>query len=510
MLDGTIRDARGPEAFQGLGGRRRAGSAWRTVLAALVLAAISPARADDPQPTDRADGYVGCWYAVGETQDEYRYKYSGGMATYPQQHAPIAVYDRPSNRTFFVYGGASGDRKSILHMISYYDHATGAVPRPAVLLDKRTNDAHDNPTLQIDEQGHLWVFSNAHGASRPSYVHRSVRPRSIEAFEKVLETNFSYGNPWVVPGQGFLLLHTRYAGGRGLQIMTSPDGRSWSQPSLFAHIALGDYQISWRHGSTVATAFDYHPRPLGLDARTNLYYLQTSTLGSTWTDAAGNEVALPLTRPDNPARIHDFESEGKLVYMKDLNFDAQGRPVILFLTSKGHQPGPAQGPHAWQTARWTGREWVLRPFTTSDHNYDHGSLYIEEDGAWRVIAPTEPGPQPFGTGGDMVMWLSRDQGTSWDRVRRLTSARERSHTYARRPVDAQPDFYAIWADGDARRKSESRLYFTDREGTHVWMLPERIDGDSARPKAVDPEPAPPRSGASRNGPLIDAPEGRSD
>lgn len=33
-----------------------------------------------------------------------------------------------------------------------------------MLVDKGTDDAHDNPTLQIDEEGYLWAFSNAHGS----------------------------------------------------------------------------------------------------------------------------------------------------------------------------------------------------------------------------------------------------------------------------------------------------------------------------------------------------------
>ena len=59
---------------------------------------------------------------------------------------------------------------------------------------------------------------------------------------------------------------------------------------------------------------------------------------------------------------------------------------------------------------------MRRPFTTSDNNYDHGSLYIEPDGTWRVIAPTEPGPQPYNPGGEMVMWTSRDRGQTWKKV----------------------------------------------------------------------------------------------
>jgi hypothetical protein len=370
-------------------------------------------------------------------------------------------------------------------MVSYFDHASRTVPRPAILLDKKTGDAHDNPTLQIDAKGYLWVFSNAHGTARPSYIHRSVEPYSIDAFELVRETNFSYANAWFVPDRGFLFLHTLYASGRGLNMATSFDGRDWTRPSLLAKIDMGDYQISWRHGATVGTAFDYHPKPLGLDARTNLYYLATRDGGATWRNARDEAVTLPLTTPNNPALVHDFAADKKLVYLKDLNYDAEGRPVILFLTSDGHLPGPGNGPRRWYTARWTAKAWQILPFTESDHNYDHGSLFIEPDGTWRVIAPTDPGPQPFGTGGEMVLWTSLDAGESWQRVKALTSNSPRNHTYARRPQNAHPDFYVLWADGDARARSESRLYFTDRLGQHVWRLPAHLTEDVGRPEAID-------------------------
>jgi len=122
--------------------------------------------------------------------------------------------------------------------------------------------------------------------------------------------------------------------------------------------------------------------------------------------------------------------------------------------------------------------------TTSDHNYDHGSLYIEPDGTWRIIAPTDPGPQDYDTGGEMVLWVSRDEGMTWKRVRSVTSGSRYNHTYARRPVDAHPDFYAFWADGDAREPSDCSLYFTDKEGKAVWRLPTSMTGEWARPEPV--------------------------
>jgi hypothetical protein len=454
------------------------------VAAALVTGA---ARGEDPEPLPKAEGYRGIWYSNQPSDNEYKYKYSGGFATYPQQHIPIAIYSEGADTTFFVFGGRAAGENRLLIMVGAYDHATGTVPRPTILLDKRTADAHDNPVLSIDDRGHLWVFSNAHGTGRPAFIHRGVRPHDIDAFELIDETNFSYGQPWHLRDDGFLFLHTRYRGGRRvLHWMASDDGRAWSDPQALAFMEMGHYQISARRegGKAVGTAFNMHPEPVGLNARTNLYYVQTSDAGRTWTTVDGSPVETPMTDPDHPSLVHDYRTEGLLVYLKDLRFDAEGRPVILYLTSEGFESGPDNGPRTWRTAHWTGSDWRIRPVTTSDHNYDFGSLYVEPDGTWRLIAPTDPGPQPFGTGGEVVMWASADEGATWNRIKALTSDSEFNHTYVRRPVDAHPDFYALWADGHARQPSRSRLYFTDRGGSEVWRLPERIEGGRGRPEVV--------------------------
>ena len=109
---------------------------------------------------------------------------------------------------------------------------------------------------------------------------------------------------------------------------------------------------------------------------------------------------------------------------------------------------------------------------------------MEAEGTWRLIAPTEPGPQPYNPGGEMVMWTSTDQGRSWKRLKQLTHNSTFNHTYARRPLNANPEFYALWADGNPRQPSESHLYFTNQRGEHVWRLPTHISGDSAAPEIV--------------------------
>ncbi len=450
-----------------------------------AASASAAASAADRLPT--ADGFRGIWYPMGPSAESggvKRFKYSGGMATYPHQMLPFAVYRKEVEKTFFCYGGTEPGKEELLHMVSCYDHKTGKLARPVVLLNKKTEDAHDNPTMTMDDRGYIWIFSNSHGQSRPSYIHRSSAPYAFDSFEPVLTTNFSYGQPWFMKGQGFLFLHTRYGkdGVRNLYCMTSPDGYKWDEPLQLTG-KWGHYQISQPNGQTIGTIYDYHPK--GVDHRTNLYYMESADFGKTWRTVDGKALTLPLSDSHDASLVHDYEADGLMVYIKDLQYDAAGRPVILYITSKGATAVPENGPRVWRTARWTGSEWEIRRVTTSDHNYDHGSLYIEEDGTWRIIAPTDPGPQDYDTGGEMVLWVSKDEGATWKRIRSVTSGSRFNHTYARRPVDANPEFYAIWADGDARQPSESSLYFTDREGSHVWRMPGKMKGDWAWPEPVE-------------------------
>ena len=130
--------------------------------------------------------------------------------------------------------------------------------------------------------------------------------------------------------------------------------------------------------------------------------------------------------------------------------------------------------------RWNGQQWLRTKVTTSDNNYDSGELWLLANDDWRIIGPTKTGPQPYNPGGEMVMWRSRDKGANWTRTKQLTRTSRLNHTYARRVLDAHPDFVAIWADGHGRQPSESRLYFSDIEGA-VFQLPEKMSQDHVSP-----------------------------
>ena len=439
---------------------------------------------------EKADGYRGIWFTLGQFYPAGD-KYSGGLGTYTAKHCPTAIYVPEVEKTFFVYGGTRLLQKKNIccAWCPILIIPRNQVPRPTIVHDKQgVDDPHDNASIARDDSGYIWVFVSGRARHRPGFKYKSLHPNSIDAFQQISEEEMAYPQPWYVPGEGFIHLFTKYTGLRELYFETSKEGTTWTSDQKIAGIREegaergGHYQVSNRQGDTIATFINRHPNGI-VDQRTDLYYLQTVDMGKTWTNIQGEVLSIPLTEVENVARVEDYASKGKNVYLKDLQFDATGHPVCLYITSKGHEPGPENGPREWRLSRWNGEAWDTQVIFQSDHNYDMGSLY-REGNTWKVIAPTEPGPQEHQTGGEVVMWISRDDGHTWETHSQLTQNSPANHSYCRRPVHAHPDFYSFWADGNPLEFSASYLYFTHAEGKHVWKLPEKMENEFEKPVRI--------------------------
>jgi hypothetical protein len=431
------------------------------------------------------NGYKGIWFTLGQFT-EMGDKYSGGLGTYTAKHVPLAIYAGEVEKTFFVYGGTTGEHdRYLLCMVGSFDHQTGMVSKPTVVYDKQgVDDPHDNPSLAIDGEGYLWVFVSGRGQHRPGFKYKSRDPYSTEAFDQITEEEMTYPQPKYISGQGFLNLFTKYTGVRELYYETSSDGENWSEDKKLSGIKRegdersGHYQMSSEHQGKVGTFMNWHPNG-NVDQRTNLYYVQTLDFGKTWTTIKEKVLDLPLTALDGPARVLDYFSHKQNVYLKDMDFDEDGHPVGLYILSGGHEAGPANGPREWHVVRWDGFEWQDHLVTTSDHNYDMGSLFIE-NGIWRVVGPTETEPQEHGGGGEVVIWESTDKGSSWQQVKQVTKNSVRNHNYIRRVVNGREPFRYFWADGNPDEFSPSLLYFGDFQG-NVWQLPYDMYNDKQKP-----------------------------
>ena len=450
---------------------------------------IQPLSAQNASYTgQKMDGYKGIWFTLGQFS-EYGDKYSGGLGTYTAKHIPLAIYSPEVKRTFFVYGGTTGpDEKYLLCMIGSYDHKTKKVSKPVVVHDKEgVDDPHDNPSLSIDDEGYIWVFVSGRGRRRMGFKYRSKEPYSIESFDLITEEEMTYPQPKFIPGKGFLNLFTKYTGIRELYTETSADGVTWTDDRLLVAMKRegdqnsGHYQISGQYGEKVVFFCNWHPNG-NVDQRTNIYYFQTTDFGNTWTTVKGEEVSVPVTDVDATVLVKEFYSQGVNVYIKDVNFDSQGNPIALYVSGPGHQPGPANGPRTWSVIHWNGSDWENHPITTSDQNYDSGSLWVDGDN-WMVVGPTENSPQEWGAGGELQQWKSSDNGKTWKMSKQITSNSTRNHNYARRVSKGQDPFLYFWADGNPDDFSISKLYFGDSKG-RVWGLPYDMENEEEKPKRI--------------------------
>jgi len=425
---------------------------------------------------------MGLWSRSGPLY-EYGYKLAGGLATFSAQHRPPAIYSPEADKTFFLYCGTTSPEESHLQiMISYFNHKSHKVPKPVIVYDKMgVTDPQDNASLSIDSEGYLWVFVSGRSRTRPGLIFKSKLPYSIDEFEQVYKGEIVFPQPWWVKDSCFVMMFTKVTKGRELYCSTSLDGISWSESIKIAGMG-GHFQTSALNGNIIYTVFSYFPGG-NLDRRTNLYLLKSDDFGKTWKTIDDKAVEIPLTSPKNEAMVIDFESEKKLVYINDFNFDREGNPVILAITSHGSRPGPGGDPREWIIIHRKDGNWHFHKVCESDNNYDMGPLYITGD-EWRIIGPTGDGPQKYGAGGELALWTSKNEGETWEKVTDITHGSRWNNSYPRRIWNADRDFYSFWADGDVGKLSVSNLYFTNEKCDKVWILPYTMKKDLQKPVRI--------------------------
>ena len=441
------------------------------------------------QENKRMAGYRPIWF---ELNQKYQYgdKYSGALGTYTAKHHPLAIYSEVVDKTFFVYGGTkSPESKYLLCMIGEYDHSSGLISKPLVVCDKMgVDDPHDNPSILIDDQGYIWVFVSGRGRVRMGFKYKSKKPFKIDGFEKITTQEMTYPQPKKMDSS-FFNFFTKYTGVRQLYIEKSKNGIQWSDDELLAAIPeqknekSGHYQISAQYQEKkIGTFFNRHPNGI-VDLRTDLYYIESSDLGETWNTADQQPISIPVTEKNSPSRVEDYASLKKNIYLKDMVFDSNGRPICLYIRSNGHKPGPVSQPYEWCITKWNGSKWTTHSITTSDHNYDMGSLLFFNEDLY-LVAPTAIGPQKWGVGGELQVWKSDDLGDHWIKERDLTHKSIMNHSYVRKSENFKAPFIFFWANGDAHQFSKSELFFGNLNG-EIWKLPYSMEKEYELPQKIE-------------------------
>ncbi len=407
----------------------------------------------------------GVWYCCGHkvnTLPGHDYVYSGPMATYCAWHRPMAIYAPAVSKTFFVYGNADN-----APTISFYDHVAGRFAYPVVLGSNPDGDAHRNPTLLIEQGGHLVVFYGAH--CHPTQVLRSVRPYDISSCEQVSDLPdklTSYPQPWeLLPGEIFVSYREKreWSDSEWRGAVSRDGGRSW-EPARDL-VTLAECSV---YGITIAETGAFPRRVHFVWSRLNggtpeeretkhawalrhhIYYAYSEDGGTTWRRSDGAAYELPITL-ETQEEIYNCGTHG--VWLKDIQLDAQGRPYVLFIDSEVET---FEG--LWKVGWLEDGAWHFSTVAASDHMYDDGGIVILSADDIRVYAPSTP-VQPSEDGGEIEEWQSTDGGRTWTNTRHITSGSQYSHNNVKVALNHQlgpGDVRVFWSYGDSNFPPETR------------------------------------------------------
>jgi hypothetical protein len=274
-------------------------------------------------------------------------------------------------------------------------------------------------------------------------------------------------------------MQTKVKRGRELYWRTG-DGNSWEPEQKLAGMG-GHFQVTNVFGKTLYSVFNYNPEG-NIDKRTNLYLVKTSDMGKTWLNVAGEVVKTPLEDVQNNALIYDSGKEKKLVYINDLNFDNEGNPVILAIISNDSgQEGILT--HELSIFLWKDNTLSINKICSVPHNQCIGAVYPGKE-IWKVLSPCVESSDKSDSVHEIVLWTSRDKGSSWQRATDVTSNSIFNNSYVRRPLNASDEFYSFWSDGDHKKRSECRIYFTNEKCNKVWAFPYKMSKEMQRPERI--------------------------
>jgi hypothetical protein len=352
---------------------------------------------------------------------------------------PVSTLQHPCAETwkgvtYIAYQGPHEDP-----YVCAYDHAAkkwsgpvragentmGKTPDP---VDKNGPDNHGRPAMIVDGEGRIHLVFGGHGGDhklgrntlgtpgKGRQTHAvSKNPGDISSWEIVDNISpFGTYSQFVKMDDGDIYLFYRHGSHRSDWVCqkSTDDCRTFSPPvSVLKHKAqsgdrnLHDAWYAWfdrGKGDTITASYVYHPcRAIGhTKERYNGYYMKMNCADESWENAAGDVLALPVTKEyaDETTLVCDTFATGVKSNHGTCRVDDGGNPHLFF-----RQQGKVQ------YFRWLGNAWQA-PVTVPGGD---GDMIVESPTGIRMLL----------TSGDGVCWWkTTDGGLTWAKETCLLSS----------------------------------------------------------------------------------------
>jgi len=354
-------------------------------------------------------------------------------------------YEGAYRRTYIGWVSDDGDIR-----VAAFDQDTG-IPTTVVLHSKLEVDDHTNPALLVWPDGRIEVFYSSHNGS-VMYYRVTKHPEDITSWEpqESISTNtsgrfgFTYPNPIRLSMEEKTYLFWR-GGNWNPTFSTRKDGQaSWTRARNLIMVPGQRPYVKYdsKGGDTIGFAFtNAHPA----EAKdVNIYYAYYKHGGIY--KANGTRIG-SLGRAIAPGQADKVFDNADKVWVHDLAFDSQGRPVIVFADFVSTTD------HRYRYARWTGTRWVSHQITPAGGSistegkgqpyYSGGITLDHEDPTTVYLARDVDGVF------EVEKWTTTDGGSSWSRT--VVTANSSANNY--RPISPRglspfsTEMSAVWMRG---------------------------------------------------------------
>ncbi len=372
---------------------------------------------------------------TGTHSEAYRsFTFNGAWCWFSDPRA--VYYEGNHKRTYSGWIDNFGD----VH-VGYYDHDNQQIESRTIFNDLEVDD-HDNPSILLDEEGHLLVFFNSHGGPEGLYFIRSKKPEDIAVWSegRLLKLNdrsqlehgnesYTYTNPVKLAEEGGrIFLFWRGMDGKPTYSTSENNGQTWSEGKL---LCLPERTYSFRRpyvkvasdgkGKIHIALTDGHPNK---EAENSIYYMYYQK--GAFFRANGEKIREEGTAPHKPREmdvVYDATLTKEKAWIWDVAADGEGNPVLVYTRFPDDQN------HLYAYARWDRAGWInhnlinsgswfphtLEGETETEPNYSGGIVLDHDDPT--VVYMSVKRDSVF----EIERWDTENGGKSWS-VQAVTKA----------------------------------------------------------------------------------------
>jgi hypothetical protein len=328
------------------------------------------------------------------------------------------------------------------HVIQY-DIAKKSWSAPAQIGEAPHYDHHFGPVIWFDKDGRLHALYNCHIRPGMSRHIVATEPGSIERWSEGPRIADSISYPHFVPiADGKLLLYYRVLGHLGYWAyrVSEDGGFTWSaartvvdmdrDPEVEQDCWTGSYHsvAASPDGRSLHIAFInldeirrlnplYNRKFTSCNTlnRYHLHYMKLDIATGELTTIDGEKMTAPVNRAQ-AERCKVWDGGWRLTNMPAIWVDSSGEPCFLL---------PISGKSPWECeftfVRRNAGRWEMIPVAETNSTWSGCLLRGGREGRLvaYVVSGSEYGELYDYGGGDLVEWISTDDGSSWTRGRTL-------------------------------------------------------------------------------------------